>query len=300
VSATLAADFDIVGTAADGQQALNETRRLDPDVIVLDVSMPVLDGFQTVRALRREGSQVPIVFLSTNDSDAYVEEAFACGGHGYVVKTRVVPDLASALDHVLAGRLFVPSLTSMLPLVETGSGHAMHLYGDERHLLYELAEFFDEALRRGDATCVIGEPGLGDGLEKGLRARGWSVGESPGHIRYQSFDTDEALAGFMRDGLPDAARLAEVVAELDQYRKAVAEGPVQRLTIFGNMAALLSARGNGQAAMMLERTWSALTRELPFFTVCGYSTECFHPTPHPDLFSTACAAHWAVGHAHGV
>src|SRR5262249_532592 len=102
VTRMLAADYDIVGIATAGGQAIERAPGLEPDLIVLDVAMPGLDGFETCRALARAGSRAPVVFLSMHDSDEYVSEAFASGGRGYVIKLRTPADLLSALGHVRA------------------------------------------------------------------------------------------------------------------------------------------------------------------------------------------------------
>lgn len=296
VSRMLAPDFDIVGVATGGEQALQAARRLDPDLVVLDIAMPGLNGFQTMRAFSEARLRAPVVFLSTYDTDGYIDEAFECGGRGYVVKTRIAPDLVSALDHVLLGRRFAPSLTSLLSS-GVGGGHAMHVHGGEDALIDGLADFFALALEGGDATCIIATKPFREQLGVQLRARGWNVGGSPGYPRYLEVDAVEALDRLMTDGLPDVARLAEIVAEMDQYRRAVAEGPESRLTLFGNMAALLSMQGNTTGAVELETNWSALTEGLPFFTVCGYSAECVHDERHPDLFPHISDRHSAVSHA---
>src|SRR5262245_22953970 len=97
--------------------------RLDPEVIVLDVEMPGLDGFQSLQALQQGGfARTPAVFLSMHEGNEYVSEAFRCGARGYVVKPRVSRDLASALDQALLDRAFVPSL---MPLFELANG-GMH------------------------------------------------------------------------------------------------------------------------------------------------------------------------------
>jgi hypothetical protein len=80
----------------------------------------------------------------------------------------------------------------------------------------------------------------------------------------------------MRNGLPDPDRLAEIAAELDQYRRAVSEGATSRLTVFGNMVVSLSADGNAPAVIALESLWNRLTHGLPFLTLCGYDSCCFH------------------------
>jgi len=126
VSAMLADDFDVVGAATDGRQAVEIAPRVQPDVIVLDVDMPGMDGFQTFRELQRVGSSTPVVFLSMHDADDVINEAFRCGGRGYVLKSRVGRDLVSALHHVLLGSAFVPSLSCLLDQA-IGGGHAMQV-----------------------------------------------------------------------------------------------------------------------------------------------------------------------------
>src|SRR5215218_123302 len=198
VSALLADDFDVAGRATGGRQALELARQLDPDVIVLDINMPGLDGFQTKRALDQAGSRAPVVFLSTVEADDYVSEAFHCGGRGYVPKLRLAGNLVSALDHVLLGRRFVPSLTSLSEVANDG-GHAMQVHGDIECFLDGLAALFTLALRRGDATCVIATEEVREGLSRRLRAEGWDVDAPSQHTRYLSIDASDALSRFMRN-----------------------------------------------------------------------------------------------------
>ncbi|HEU5254422.1 MAG TPA: response regulator [Vicinamibacterales bacterium] len=299
VAAMLAEDFDVVGAATDGRHALAVAADVDPEVIVLDVEMPALDGFQTLRALQQAGfATTPAVFLSMHDADEYVNEAFRCGARGYVVKPRISRDLVSALDQALLGRAFVPSLASLHQLANGGM-HAMHLGHDPESLMDDVAGFFDVALRRGDATCIIATADIRHGVHERLRALGWDVGGSSGHTRHTAIDTADALNRFMRNGLPDPNQVAEIAEELDDYRRAAAEGTTARLTIFGNMAEMLSAEGNTKAAISLETLWNTFTHDRPFLTLCGYATSCFHDGV-PDLWRDACDAHQALSHADDV
>jgi DNA-binding NarL/FixJ family response regulator len=294
VSGILADDFEVAALATDGRQALDAARRLDPDLIVLDINMPGLDGFQTFRALEQAGSRAPVVFLSMFDAEEHVSEAFRCGGRGYVLKSRAARDLPSALDQARRGRLFAPSLMSLSALTD-GATHVVQLHGDLDRLADELADVFDAALRRGDAVCLITDGELRERLTVRLRARGWPVGGPSGHNRYLSLDAGDALNRCMRDGLPDAGVLQQIAAELEEYRRAVAQVPTSRLTIFGNPSASLVADGNIRAAIALEHLWHGLTAGLPFLTICGYPASCFD-TAH-DAWSHACAEHHAVSHA---
>lgn len=291
VSTLLASDFDVVGVATDGRQALSRAIDLDPDAIVLDINMPEYHGFRTMRALEQIKSRAPVVFLSMMDTPEEISEAFRCGGRGFVVKTRMANDLAAAIEQVLAGRLFAPALPSMLGLAE-GGGHTTQLYGDPATCLDGLEAFFDMALRRGDATCLIAPAELREGLPLRLQRRGWNISGADGHGRYLELDTASAVARIIRDGLPDRSVLAEIVAELEDYRRAEA---APRVTVWGNIAGFLIAGGNLEGAIAMESRWHEATDGLPIYTVCGYPASCFNGRHH--LWSDACAVHSAVCHA---
>ncbi len=293
VSALLSDDF-IVSVAAGGRQALDTVPQLDPDAIVLDINMPDIDGFQTMRALERMRSRAPVVFLSMIDAAEEMREAFRCGGRGFVVKTRMLDDLANAIDQVLAGRSFAPTLTALLDHAGR-AGHATQLYGEAGPCLDDLDALFDLALRRGDATCLIAPPEVREGLADRLQCRGWKVAGPEGPPHYLAVDTETALGRIMRDGLPDTAVLAEIVAELDAFRRNGCGDVPGRLTIWGNMASCLIHNGNVEGALAMEAGWDFATQGFPFFTVCGYSVSCFRNVP--ELWSGACAAHSAVSHA---
>ena len=97
----------IVGTARDGRAALDAARALGPDVIVLDISMPGMNGLEVASSLRRSGSPAAVVFLTVHDEEEFVLAAKAAGGIGYVVKSRLRTDLIAAVQEARAGRSFV-------------------------------------------------------------------------------------------------------------------------------------------------------------------------------------------------
>jgi CheY-like chemotaxis protein len=294
VSALLADDFDVAAVATDGRQAVDTVDRIAPDLVVLDINMPGLDGFQTKRALDRAGSRAPVVFLSADEDDAHAIAAFRCGGRGFVRKSRLMRDLAGALDLAIHDRMFVPSLTSLFGLVER-DGHAMQLYGDPGIFLDGVATFLDLALRRGDATCVIGAENIREGLDRRLRDAGWKICGPSQEKHYLSLDTFDILGRVMRNGLPDADRVADVASELDQYRRDVSVGAQSRLTLFGDVASSLIANGNPTAAIELEGQWNTVSHGRAFFTLCGYSAPCLDDCV-PEIWSKARLEHCSVSH----
>ncbi len=106
-SRLLKEEFDVVRTVGDGRTALEEAARLNPDILVLDVSMPVMNGIEAARRLQASGSRAKIVFLTVHDDADYARVALASGALGYVVKCRLASDLLLALREAQAGRSFV-------------------------------------------------------------------------------------------------------------------------------------------------------------------------------------------------
>ncbi len=111
VARLLEAECNVVGTATDGQQALEAAQDLKPDVLVLDISMPVMNGIETAYRLKVAGTDVRIVFLTVHDDPDFAREALEVGGLGYVIKTRIASDLMMAINEVYAGRSFVSPLS---------------------------------------------------------------------------------------------------------------------------------------------------------------------------------------------
>ena len=111
VSRMLSDEFDVIGTVRDGQEILRETKRLQPDVLVADLSMPKMTGLEAVKLLKESNSAVKVVFLTVHEKVEYVRESFALGALGYVVKPRIASDLVEAIKAAVAGQNFVsPSI----------------------------------------------------------------------------------------------------------------------------------------------------------------------------------------------
>ena len=104
---TLAPACIVVGTAKDGPSALQAAHDLRPDVIVLDISLQNMTGFEVAARLRNSGSKAALVFLSLYAEDDFVVNARAVGAIGYVVKTRMVSDLLHAVTEAHLGHEFI-------------------------------------------------------------------------------------------------------------------------------------------------------------------------------------------------
>lgn len=101
-------EFEVVGSFANGSQAVDAILRMDPDAVVLDISMPVLDGIRAARQLQKAKCRAKIIFLTMHEDPDFMAAAFSAGGCGYVVKHRLFTDLIPALHEALAGRSSAP------------------------------------------------------------------------------------------------------------------------------------------------------------------------------------------------
>ncbi len=99
--------YRIVGEASDGQEAIRLAGRLRPDVAVLDLSMPVLNGLDAARGIRKESPRTGILLLTVHSEEAYVLQALQAGIRGYLVKTQAPADLVQAIQEILQGRVYL-------------------------------------------------------------------------------------------------------------------------------------------------------------------------------------------------
>jgi two-component system nitrate/nitrite response regulator NarL len=293
LSRVLAPDFEVAAAVTDGREAIDASQHTSPDIVLMDITMPGLDGFQTAQELERRGIAAPVLFLTMHEAEEFVAKAFRSGGRGYVVKTRLHEDLHEAMTRVLAGQLVVPSVKSLFVVADGRSGHAAQFYANDQAFVEGTSELAHLALRSGDVVSVIARDSIRRSVAERLQRHGWSVGESGDYGRYQAFDSEEALSSILRDGRPDRDRVADVVSQLET-RIASAEGPARRMTLVGEISVPLLMKGNARAAVEVERLWNDLTHSLPMLTVCCYPTTCFSDVGSSDLFADVCAEHWAV------
>jgi DNA-binding NarL/FixJ family response regulator len=100
-------EFEILDVCEDGVAILNAALRLNPDLCLLDISMPVLNGIEVAKELKQHGSTSKIIFLTIHEDPDFVQAALNTGASGYVVKSRIASDLLIAVRAVLAGGTFV-------------------------------------------------------------------------------------------------------------------------------------------------------------------------------------------------
>jgi DNA-binding NarL/FixJ family response regulator len=107
VRQTLGKEFEVVGVVEDGKQAVDAVLALNPDALVIDISMPVLNGFEAAKRLQAADSRAKIIFLTIYEGRDFLEAAFSAGASGYVNKGRLSTDLIPAIHEAMLGRTFI-------------------------------------------------------------------------------------------------------------------------------------------------------------------------------------------------
>lgn len=99
--------FEVIGSVCNGESLIEASLRMKPDVIITDISMPVLNGIEAVVRLKRLGSTSSVIFLTLHSDPDFVRACFATGASGFVIKPQISTRLLTAISEVLAGRTFV-------------------------------------------------------------------------------------------------------------------------------------------------------------------------------------------------
>jgi len=104
--------FQVVGEAADGQEAIRSVERTHPDVAIIDISMPILNGVDVARELRKSSPKTKVILLTQHDEDQYVTESLRAGVKGYVLKSQAGEELVHAIQEVCRGSVYLsPSIS---------------------------------------------------------------------------------------------------------------------------------------------------------------------------------------------
>jgi DNA-binding NarL/FixJ family response regulator len=140
----LSGEFDVVGQVNDGRALVAAAAKLQPDVIVLDISMPLLNGLEAGRQIKQQNRNIKLIYVTMNEDSDIAAEAFRAGASGYILKRSAVSELSTAIREVMLGRSYIT------PLVATGLvGSLMHtddpkltdvLTSRQREVLQLLAE----------------------------------------------------------------------------------------------------------------------------------------------------------------
>jgi DNA-binding NarL/FixJ family response regulator len=310
--------LQVVSQATDGLEAVQKAQELQPDLILLDIGLPTLNGIAAARRILQCAPKTKILFLSEHRSSDIVKEALGTGATGYVVKSKAATDLWPAVEAVLQGKQFVSAnLTesafvdpetertahdrrrdkaALTPTsyVETARHHEVGFYSDDRRLLDDVTQFIGGALKAGNAAVVVATESHRNSFLPRLRAQGVDIGTAIEQGRYIALDAKDALSTFMIDGMVDRVRFMETFGNLIVTATKAANGEHPRVAFYGEGTHLLWTEGNVHAAIQDEKLCNELTKIYDVDILCGYSVKDVQGGMDTRHFEQICAQHSAV------
>jgi DNA-binding NarL/FixJ family response regulator len=284
--------FEIVGQACDGMEAVQKAAELKPDLVLLDIGLPKLNGVQAARQMRKVAPLAKILFISQEFSFDVVKAALrsGAGALGYIQKLNVARELLPGIEAVLAERYFVRG-TVKQKFRETGGSplrHEIQVYSDDAGIVEGFADFTATELSAGKAVIVVATPPHLAGVLQGLKARNVNVVRAIETGILLPRDAAGTMSKFMVDGMLDPERFFDAMETL------VAESTrtVPRVAACGEIAPQLFAAGETLQALRLEQLWDIAAHGFHLDTLCGYALKDFESDS--EIFKSICAEHSAV------
>jgi len=301
-------EVQIVGEASDGLEAVRDAEELQPDLILLDIGLPGLNGIEAARQIRKLSPNSIILFVSQQFSKDFVQAALDAGAAGYVLKADAGSELVRGVQAVLRGKTFVSQslsghdlreqkdLHSRAPLAPKNVliRHEAAFYPDDQAFVAGLARLIKSVLSVGNIAILVATEPHREGILQKLRADAVDVDAAISNGSYIQLDAHETLAKFMVGDMPDANRCAQIVGDL---LTSVTKGKNRnhsRVAFCGECAPTLLAQGNVEGAIRVEHLWDEITRNYDADTLCGYLESVVPARQDSPVFQRICAEHSAI------
>jgi len=292
-------EWQVTAEAADGPEAIQKAEELKPDLIVLDIGLPKLNGIEAARRIRQSSPGSKIVFLSQNNDLDVVRAALGTGALGYVHKTDAQSELLLAVDTVLRGKQYVSSSLKNCEFADTSGEKAPHrhealFYSDDKVFLDGFALFIAAALNDGNAAIVLVTKSHRGSLLQRLKAESVHVDGAIQQGTLILLDVADTLATLLVDGLLDPVRVFEGFSGLIQTASKAAKAEHPRVVICCECKGSLWAEGKTDAAIRLEQGCNELAKTYEVDLLCAYPSSVFHGQEDEHMFQSMCAEHSAV------
>ena len=265
--------------AGDGLEAVRKAEELQPDVILLDLNLPKMHGFEVAKRLPRLAPRARLLFMSQESSPDIVRHALSLGAHGYIQKLSAATDLFPAIDAALAGKQFVSRSLTQPADVPAPRRHEIQFCPDDAAIVDSFTRCIAAALDARDAAIILATAVHRANLQRALRAQGVDIDGAIERGTCLSFNADVA---------PDPVRFIEAI---DRVRAAAAQAGKARprVAFCGERAGRLWAAGRTAEAIQLEQLCGELAHDVDIL--------CVYPVPYTNdnqALTRICAEHTAV------
>lgn len=283
--------YKVIGAAGDGMEGVYKAAQLQPDLVLLDVGLPKLNGLEAAIQIRSVVPAVKLLFISQEVSFDVVEAALRAGSLGYIHKLSVGRDLLPGIECAIRDRYFVSRV-----LKEKASGnnggppvrHEVQFYSDDAVVLQTLTDFVAAHLKNGKATIMAATEQHRAGVFEKLNVGGVDVDQAIATGTLIPLDAVETLGRFMREEMPAPDLFFDVMGELIE----TAARKTQRVAACGEIAPQLAAAGKAIQAIRIEQLWDLIAHRFGLDTLCVYSLA--HVEKDSEMFRNVSTEHSAV------
>ena len=295
-------DLQIVLQVQDGLEAVYKAERLRPDLILLDIGLPTLDGIKAARRIRDVSPNSKILFLTEQSCPEIAQAALDAGGAGYVVKSDGGKELLTAVNALRKGQRYVgPRLVGHVFFAtldeypsENFNSHELQVYSSEALFLDGFADFLVGGLTAGNAVVVVATETHRQGLFQKLETYGFNLDAMIKSGTYISLDVPKTLASFLLDDQPDPVRFWNVLSRLLETASRAPNGAKRRVFACGECAPCLWTQGKTDAALRVEELWDEACRKYGIKTLCGYLSGSLQTEKDHSTFQAICAVQSTV------
>ena len=230
--------LQIIGEVSNGLEAVQQAEELQPDLILVDIGLPLLNGIEAARRIRKITPDSRILFLTLESSPHIVQEVLNLGAQGYVLKAQAGSELLPAIEAVIQGKQFVSSafkdhvfgdirahgqfyspdvLPSLAPTIQNPEivrRHPVQFYSDDQSFLDRFTRFITDALNEQNGVIVVATESHRRSLLQRLQAAGEDVAAAVEQKHYIPLDVADSLPTFMVDGSPEPVRFGKDARDL--------------------------------------------------------------------------------------
>ncbi len=278
-------EFQVVAVP-DGVAAVEHAARLRPDVVVLDVGLPGLDGLAAAQRIRAAVPESLILFVSEEAAPEVMEKALSLGSKGYVHKTRA-RYLVPLVDAILDGRAGAASDRSGHAAATAHYDHRAEFCSDDTTWLESAERHLGAALRASNAAIAVATPARMQALVERLEASGIDVDHCREEGTFVQWNAAKLAAAVRSEGVAQCApELTQIVASTIKATRS----PGARVAIYSELAPILWSAGETELALELEQFGADLVG-IPADIVCAYPVP---PLRDAARFKSLCAHHRAI------
>jgi DNA-binding NarL/FixJ family response regulator len=304
-------DLKVVGEASDGLEAVQKAEELQPDLVVLDIGIPTLNGIEATRRIRKISANSKILILTQESSADVAQEILSLGALGYVVKSHAGSELLAAVEAVCQGRQFLSKGISGYnsaraadrvfreeappPMQgEVSRSHEVQFYSDDDSFLSGFSRFIEARLNAGNAVIVIVTELHRNQVFQRLQDQGVNVGIAIEQGTLIPLDVANMLSKIMVNDQPDPVRFLKIAGDILAAAVQAAKGNSPRVAACGECAPTLWAQGKVDAAIQVEHLCDQMARTGRVDVLCGYVLNSRERETQTDFYQRVCAGHSTV------